>query len=148
MRAFTVRQPYTDAIAFGTKRVENRSGGIPAKFLDTWVLLHAAKEPHISGVTPADLADLSGDSVGGWPEIRSAVIAAIRFSGSHEAAEPRGCCLPWGHSRITPDRPVWHWEIAEVTRLAEPVPASGALGFWTPKDNVLEAVHAQLGQVV
>jgi hypothetical protein len=43
---------------------------------------------------------------------------------------------------------VWHWEMAEVQRLAEPVPASGALGFWTPKDNVLEAVYAQLGQAV
>jgi hypothetical protein len=38
---------------------------------------------------------------------------------------------------------VWHWEIDHVQRLKPPVPASGALSFWKPRDDVLTAVRAQ-----
>lgn len=152
MRALTVRQPYADAIAHGTKRIENRTRALPARHVGVPVLLHAGKELHASGITAASLhsmAYVTGDPTApSWPDARSALLAVIRFTGSHRCADVHWCCKPWGQVETKQHPEVWHWEIAEVTCLKEPVPASGALGFWTPTDDVLEAVHAQLGQVV
>jgi hypothetical protein len=141
VKAFTVRQPYAGAIVwqsnrYGPKRIENRSKPIPEKYIGETTLLHAAKDPHASGITAADLTDQP------WPDVRSAILAVVRFAGSHRVVD--GCCAPWGHVE-TGEREVWHWKLDDhVQRLTKPVPASGALGFWTPPDNVLTAVHAQL----
>lgn len=148
MRALTVRQPYTDAIAFGTKRVENRPRKLPEKYEGELVLLHAAKDLHASGITAVDLEQITWSDISQWTGTRSAILAAVRFTGSHRCADVHWCCKPWGQIETKAHPEVWHWEIGEVVRLAEPVEASGALGFWTPKDTVLEAVRAQLGKVV
>lgn len=148
MRALTVRQPYSDAIAFGAKRVENRTRPLPRKHIGVPVLLHAGKDPHDSGITAADLAKATWCDIGQWTDTRSAILAVIRFKGSHRCADVHWCCKPWGQVETTQHPEVWHWEIEHVERLAEPVPATGALSFWTPKDNVLDAVRAQIGQVV
>jgi hypothetical protein len=148
MRALTVRQPYADAIAFGEKRVENRTRKLPSRYEGEPVLLHAAKDLHASGITAVDLGKVTWSDISQWTDTRRAILAVIRFKGSHRCADVHWCCKPWGQveTRVQPE--VWHWEIDHVERLAEPVPATGALGFWTPKDNVLEAVGAQIGQVV
>lgn len=140
MKALTVRQPFCDAIAYGTKRIENRSKPLPAKHIGTRTLLHAGKGAHVSGVTAADF---TGEP---WPDVRSAILAVVRFTGSHRSMG--ACCAPWGHQE-TDERQVWHWELDDhVQRLTEPVPASGALGFWTPDAGVLEAVRAAMRQSV
>jgi hypothetical protein len=148
MRALTVRQPYADAIAFGTKRVENRTRKLPSRYEDEPVLLHAAKDLHASGITAIDLAKVTWSDISQWTDTRSAILAVIRFKGSHRCADVHWCCKPWGQVETRVQAEVWHWEIDHVERLAEPVPATGALGFWTPKDNVLDAVRTQIGQVV
>ena len=43
MKAFTVRQPWADAIAYGGKYTENRAWPLPVKEHDTTVLIHAVK---------------------------------------------------------------------------------------------------------
>jgi hypothetical protein len=144
----TVRQPYADAIAFGAKTVENRTRALPPKYEGVPVLLHAAKDPHASGITPLDLAQITWCDISQWTGIRSAILAVIRFKGSHRCADVHWCCKPWGQVETKEHPEVWHWEIDHVERLKTPVPASGALSFWKPKDDVLAAVRAQLGQVV
>jgi hypothetical protein len=146
VRALTIRQPYADAIAHGPKRIENRPKPLPVKYISVPVLLHAAKAHHASGITAIDLAQITGARTHTWPGTRSAIIAVIRFGGFHLADNnAHWCCRPWGQvaTRVQPE--VWHWEIREVTPLDEPVPASGALGFWTPDDDVLDAVQRQIG---
>lgn len=144
MRALTVRQPYADAIAHGAKPVENRTKPLPRKYEGVPVLLHAAKDQHVTGINAVDLAQFTGARITGWTDTRSAILAAITFMGCHQAADDRWCCRPWGQvtTRVQPE--VWHWEIGQVTRLDEPVPASGALGFWTVPDDVLAAVQQQI----
>lgn len=146
MRALTVRQPYADAIAWNQKPIENRTTPLPAKYIGVDVLLHAAKEPHASKLTVKDLAQIIGcQGCENWAGTRSAVLAVIRFKGFHLAdASIHWCCRPWGQVPTAQHPKVWHWEITEVIRLTEPVPASGALGFWTPDDDVLAAVQRQI----
>lgn len=104
-----------------------------------------------------------------WFQPFGAVVAVVEFTGCHKSID---CvksvmgggehCSPWaqGSTRIqatydestpefetiTPERDIdmWHWEIGEVTVLAEPVPAKGSLGLWRPKPDVIAAVEAQL----
>lgn len=136
MKALTIRQPYADAITWGQKRIENRSKPLPEKHVGTRTLLHAGKDPHASGITAADFTSEP------WPDVRSAILAVIRFTGSHRVVN--GCCGPWGHEE-TDEREVWHWQLDDdVRRLTEPVRASGALSFWTPADDVLAAVQRQI----
>lgn len=142
MRALTVRQPYADAIAHGAKTVENRSKPLPPKYAGVPVLLHAAKDPHATRITAAGLAEFTGARITDWTDTRSAILAQVRFRGSHKAADDGAwCCRPWGQvtTRVQPE--VWHWEIDQVIRLAKPVPTTGALGFWTVPDDVLAQVE-------
>ncbi|MFF2305893.1 hypothetical protein ACFVVP_25680 [Streptomyces sp. NPDC058128] len=78
-RALTVRQPYADAIALGTKRCENRSRPIPRAAVGASILIHAAQQSHGSGVTAADL---DGHA---WPDTRGAVLAHAVLDSCHQA---------------------------------------------------------------
>ncbi|MFD9047822.1 hypothetical protein [Streptomyces zaomyceticus] len=94
------------------------------------ILIHAAQQPHGSGVTAADL---DGHA---WPDTRGAVLAHAVLDSCHQATE--GCCGRWGFPGF------WHWVLRNVTPLPRPVPARGALGLWTPPAAVLTAVQDQL----
>jgi hypothetical protein len=63
------------------------------------------------------------------------ILAVVTVTGCHEAD---GCCRPWGVSGG------WHWTLADVKALAEPVPATGQPGLWKPPDEITAAVLAQL----
>lgn len=142
MRALTVRQPYADAIAHQAKPVENRTKPLPAKYAGVPLLLHAAKEPHATGITAADLAQFTGATITAWADTRSAILAVIRFRGSHKApADGSWCCRPWGQVTTRVQPVVWHWEIDQVIPLAEPVSATGALGMWRVPDDVLDQIE-------
>lgn len=137
MKALTVRQPFADAIVqpaqdYGKpKRTENRSRPLPPRYIGVPVLLHAAKEEYKGAVL------CRGRD---WPDQRGVILGVVRFTGSHQDNETGPlCCAPWGF----PD--AWHWDIDDdVIRLDQPVRAVGSLGFWTPDEPVLAAVHAQL----
>lgn len=147
MRALTVRQPYADAIAHGAKPVENRTKPLSPKFVGVPVLLHAAKEPHATGITAVDLAQFTGAQITNWSDTRSAALAVIRFRGSHKAFDGDWCCRPWGQVTTRTQPEVWHWEIDQVIRLAEPVPATGALGFWNVPADVLDQIEQDCHQL-
>lgn len=125
MRAVTIRQPWASHIAHGEKRVENRSW-TPKAPGDLLIHAGAAYER-----TAPDLGDL--------PDIRGAVIAVAEVTGWH-LADGR-CCPPWGF----PD--VYHWQLANVRALPEPVPAKGLQKLWRPAPKLIAAVQKQLPEV-
>jgi|SRR5690242_9178445 len=133
MKALTIRQPWLDAIVYGTKRIENRSRPVPAAYTGTTILLHASK-------TGDRRAVLNG--IHPHHDERGVILATATITDSHPDGDD---CIPncsfWGQPELH------HWQLADVTPLPMPVPTKGALGFWTPPPAVLAAVHEQLGAV-
>lgn len=130
MKALTVRQPYAGAIAHQTKRVENRGWKLPAKHEGARILIHA-------GAKPDKWATVYGPNL----DVYGAVVAVATITGCHFDNGNQVCCSYWAQPGV------YHWELADVIALPEPVPAKGALGFWTPTDDVLAAVEKQLAEV-
>jgi hypothetical protein len=127
MKALTIRQPWVGAIIHQSKRVENRSWPLPAKHTGTPVLIHAAAQP-----------DKDAEVYGPHLDVYGAIVGTATFTGHHLADQDGTCCGPWGFPLT------YHWQLHNVTALAEPVPCKGALSFWTPPDHVLLAVQHQL----
>ncbi|MFJ2202409.1 hypothetical protein [Streptomyces violaceusniger] len=135
MRALTVKQPFADAIVhghptLGLKGIENRSTPIPApaKHLGTTILIHAGKALHELG------EDVDWE---GRTDARMAIIGTARLAACH--LDDGGCCAPWGM------RDYYHWRLADARPLTTPIlDVPGQLGLWTPDDDVLAAVHAQI----
>ena len=130
MKALTVRQPWAGAIAHQTKRVENRTWQLPTKHEGTRILIHAGTQ-----------LDRDAKVYGPHLGVYGAVVAVATITGCHWSDDGT-CCGPWGQDSV------YHWTLADVVAVPEPVAASGALGFWTPKDDVLAAVETQLKAVV
>ncbi|MFD8517646.1 ASCH domain-containing protein [Streptomyces antimycoticus] len=131
MHALTVRQPWADAIAYGGKTTENRTWPVPEKHIGKPILIHAGASYDPMGrflITDWDALD-------SWPNSRSAIVAVASLTDCHRSAGT--CCAPWGESDV------YHWQLADVRRLRHPVPARGALGFWTPNQAVIEDVITQ-----
>ncbi len=130
MKALSIKQPWADAIVHGTKRIENRGRPVPAAYIGVRTLLHASKAGDrravLNGIRP------HGD-------VRGAILGAFTITGYHLDGDD---CIPncsfWGQDQL------FHWQLADVVRLDQPVPAKGFLGFWTPPDTVLDAVYRQI----
>jgi hypothetical protein len=139
VKALTIRQPWADAIAHGPKRIENRTRRTNVRGP---ILIHAGATTY-AAVGRLAIEEITGgnpDTV--WPGTRGAILAVASIVGCHIG---NGCCQPWGQTQTLRSEPqIWHWELADVIALPEPVPARGALGFWTPTDDVLAAVETQL----
>jgi hypothetical protein len=143
MRALTILQPWCDAITRGDKRVENRSWAPDGWTPNMPVALHAGKRFDWGAVFPPGKTAL-------WsaPEdvALGAVLAVAKIAGFHwcntysgdgcSAAEP---CSPWGAEGQ------YHWALADVRPLAEPVPCRGYQRLWPLPDDTEKAVRAQLG---
>jgi hypothetical protein len=127
VKALTVRQPWAGAIVHQTKRVENRSWKLPAAHTGVRRLIHAAATPDRDAIVYGPNLDVYG-----------AIIGAATFTGCHFDSGRQPCCSEWAFTGTH------HWQIADVIALPEPVPAIGALGFWTPPADVLAAVQQQL----
>jgi hypothetical protein len=137
MKALTVRQPYASRIVLGEKRVENRSR---TTYMRGTVLVHAGAVVHDHFAEVRDVyADLP----------LSAIVGTVDIVGSHSAAlcERHSCFMGGGLRPGTddalgnhiPDGPLFHWVLSNPVRFDEPIPASGALGFWQPGAEALEA---------
>ncbi|MFD6490337.1 hypothetical protein [Streptomyces sp. NPDC060188] len=125
MQALTIRQPWTGAIAHQTKRVENRTWKLPAKHEGARILIHAGAQPDRDAAVYGDHLD-----------VYSAIVAIATISGCHWSDEWQ-CCGYWAFEKA------YHWTLIDVIALPEPVPAKGALGFWTPQPEVVAAVETQ-----
>lgn len=130
VRALTVRQPWTWALLNG-KHVENRSWPIPAGLTGSTVLLHAGKD-----IDRAALNDPRITALPGLPArtaLPTGVITAVgRLDGCHFAKD--GCCAPWGEPEV------YHWELAGLQPLPDPVPAAGKLGLWRPPADLTATI--------
>lgn len=124
VRGLTVRQPWASAITHLHKDVENRSRVTTYTGL---LLIHAAKKTDTDAMrdAPADLPGLAE---------RGTVLAVARLTGCHPHTRCAGRCSTWAD----PDR--WHWQLADVVALGNPVPATGALQLWTPPDGLRQRI--------
>ncbi|GAA3958309.1 hypothetical protein GCM10023085_45930 [Actinomadura viridis] len=155
LRALSVKQPWSMAICHG-KDVENRSR--PTRYRGL-IAVHASKA--FDDVSPATL-DWIAEMTGLTPrqaaqqDVRGAVVAVAEIVGCHEDGDPDVPCggyddqvIPYGLGATNLCSPwavagQWHWQLANVRPLAEPVPCKGALGLWRLPAEVDEAVRAQL----
>ncbi|WP_416520098.1 ASCH domain-containing protein [Streptomyces achromogenes] len=135
MRALTVKQPWSAAIAHGPKRIENRSRSIPAQHVGSTILIHAGQDySPVGRITVLDVFDQEPEDL--WPEHRGAIVAVATLANCHQ---DEGCCRPWGF----PD--AWHWQLTDVRAVPHPIlGVRGQLGLWTVPDDVLAAVQRQV----
>jgi len=135
LRGLTVMQPWAGAIAYGTKRVENRTWAVPARLMGSWIAIHAGKRHDYGARLPEGCE---------WPEIPAmiygAVLAVAKVAGHCQPRECDGSCSPWAV------RGQDHWHLIGVRALPEPVPCKGALGVWKLPKDVEKAVREQLGE--
>lgn len=127
MKALTIRQPWAGAIAHQTKRVENRTWKLPPKHEGARILIHAGAQ-----------RDKQAQVYGEHLDVYSAIVAVATITGCHFDNGNQVCCSYWAQPGL------YHWELADVIALPEPVPATGALSFWAPSNDVLTAVQEQL----
>jgi hypothetical protein len=144
MRALSVRQPWAWAICHG-KDVENRSKGTKHRGL---LVIHASKSaPYKDDLDDPRIVDLiAANGLDDPAAAQAAVVAVAELAGCHEAnhcfeVRPGRAgrqCSPWAHASQ------FHWQLANVRPLAEPVPCKGALGLWRLPEDVEKLVRAQL----
>lgn len=146
-RAWTIWQPWASAIVGNPVKQPEREPGGP-KPLDNrprdvsrrgWVLIHAARPDAYDRGGVDRCAPLrrwldSKERPGQW--VFSAIIGAAVITGCHQCG---GSCSEWAEPGL------WHVEFGRRFAFEEPVPATGALGFWRPTPDVLAAVLKQLG---
>ncbi|MFJ8779756.1 ASCH domain-containing protein [Streptomyces sp. NPDC102476] len=124
VRALTLWQPWASAIAYGTKRIENRRWATDYR---GWLLIHA-------GVTidPAAKYAVMARPFLNRPQPVSAVLGWARLDDCHA---DDGMCTLWSA------RGQWHWHLTDVHRLPRPVPWPGARGLWTPTPDLLDQIR-------
>jgi hypothetical protein len=145
LRALTVRQPYAWAIACGGKTVENREWGTRYRGL---LAVHAGKTVHREDLgDPRILEAIAGRDfeIGEAASRTGAVVAVAELVSCHLSPDFGGTC---GATRplcsLWAVRDQYHWLLAGVRPLAEPVPCKGKLGLWRLPEDVEAAVRAQL----
>ncbi len=171
MKAITIKQPWAWAITrrattYAGKDIENRTWTTPYRGL---LAIHAGRTwDHAGGdsdviwkawaeyvrTTPdRRAASTTLDHTG--PEFpRGAIVAVADFQRLHHSVT----CVRTGHlGHLHPDGPyscslwaiggnggMYHWELANVQALREPVACTGRLGLWDLTDEIEAAVRAQL----
>jgi len=159
MRALTVKQPWAHMIASRGKTVENRIWPTDYRGL---LAIHAGaysgwdRDAESSPVALEAWKRTAGTDAAGnarTPLTRGeaasflafgAVIAVAELSGCHDGRDcsdvalPPRYCSPWAAAGQ------WHWQLACIQPLAEPVRVRGMLGLWRLPEDVEKAVRAQL----
>lgn len=143
MRALSIQQPWAAAIACGPKRVENRTWTAPPRIIGQTVALHASKGPDWDA--PARAWTAAGLTPYRWGDPRRAWTASLVLGAIVALAEVDEChfgcwpaCSEWAAAGQ------YHWQLANIRPLAEPVPCRGALGLWKLPEDVEQAVRKQL----
>jgi hypothetical protein len=123
IRSLSIRQPWTDLLLAGIKRVENRTWNT------AWrgqMALHAGKQRDPRGRKLIDERGIVlSQRTGGY-------LGCARLVDIHADA---GCCRDvWGE----PD--CFHWVLTEPIRFAEPIDGNGKLGLYRPPPDVVTAI--------
>jgi len=122
LRALTVKQPHAWAIAAGLKDVENRSWRFWLP-LGTTIAIHAGLKDDPDGLA-VPVTETPDDLVRGALVALVDVVDCITDSPS-----------PWA----SPGQ--WHWVLANVRRLPEPIPMRGAM--WLFRVSSAKATFAR-----
>jgi hypothetical protein len=145
VKALSVQPPWSWAIAYAGKAVENRTW--PTSYRGE-IAIHASKKLDkdalgdsriVEAVLAADVATMDWwrGHIIAVAEVISCLLSPD-FGGTCGATRP--LCSPWAaHDQ-------WHWQLADVRPLAEPVPAKGMLGLWAVPEEAESAIRAQLGE--
>jgi hypothetical protein len=151
LRGLTIWQPWADAIAYGTKRVENRPWLAPPWMKDGGLLaIHAGQATAWDARPPG--GEGWADPPMGLPRMSHGVILAVAtlegchwplspvraFTRAGHPCAPGAQCSPWGAADEV------HWELAGVVALSEPVPCRGKQRLWRLPEDVEKAVRKQL----
>lgn len=155
MKALTVRQPWTWAIAYGGKTIENRSPGAVRWQPRIDLAIHAgstwsgrgASDPRVKfawihryGTTPITPEGHEHLALGQF-------LALVDLVDVHPDAF---CCRPWGessyaHANGTTVRNVTHLVLDNVRVLGSPVLwTKGRLGLWTVPEGVEEKIRGKI----
>lgn len=140
LRALTVRQPWATWITLGVKAVENRTW--PTKYRGT-LLIHAGAAFEEDAWRTTVVRALPRGTLPGLTSVpRSAILAVVELTDCHEYKS--GCCdTPWAEKGAG----TWHWVLANVRALPDPVACKGSLSLWRVPPAVAESVLAQLEAV-
>ncbi len=146
MRALTVQQPWAWAIVHGGKTVENRTRNLVGSYRGL-VAVHAGLREDLSALDDpvlwralfphGELRPLADpkplDTLG-------AVLGVVDLVSVHHETDhgPSAPCSPWGQ------RGTWHLQMANPRPLADPIPAKGRLGLWTPDSVLLDRIREQV----
>jgi len=145
MRALSIRQPWSWAIVCAGKDVENRSRGTRYRGL---LAIHASKTVHRADLDDPRILEAvaeNGFEIDEGAATLGAVVAVAGLVGCHLSPDfggtcgaTRSLCSPWAV------RDQYHWLLADVRPLPDPVPCKGALGLWRLPEDVEKQVRAQL----
>lgn len=136
--ALTVRQPWASAIAYGPKRIENRTWPLPSS-AGPWLALHAGKRRP----TRAEQEELWPDLRQHWPAVPDAsalplgaLLGLVRVEACPALEDaPHLTADPWACGPVC-------WLIAEVITLDTPIPMGGKQGLWRVPAHALEPLRA------
>ncbi len=137
LKAITLTQPWAEAVALEIKKWETRSW--TTTYRGT-LLIHAAKgypryaqdfaaTEYVLGRIPGRLAFGAIIAVCDLLDVRPAAEVALEVSTLEQL-----------YGDYSPGR--FAWQLANVRRLKEPIPAKGALSLWTPSPETLAAIEA------
>lgn len=140
LRALTIRQPWATWITLGAKTVENRTW--PTRHRGP-LAIHAGAAFEEDAWRTSVVRALPRGTLPGLTSLpKSAILAVVELAGCHEYKP--GCCgTPWAEKGAG----TWHWVLADVRALSEPVECTGRLGLWRVLPPLAERVLAQLEAV-
>lgn len=140
MRVLSVRQPWTWALVYGGKDVENRTRNLAGSYRGP-VAIHASLTDDDAAYEDDLIRDaLSGEDDSWMTEARmeSGVIhGVVDLLDVHE--DGPGCC-----SSRWAQRGVWHLRVGNARPIEWPIPAKGKLGLWTPDAALLGRIREQV----
>lgn len=133
MKALTLHRPWSFAVAHLGKDVENRGWRTNHR---GQIAIHGGKR------WDYDAAALIFGISGNYPvQTAQGVVAVANLTEVH-GAEECGFGLSCSYWALAHG---WHWILADVIPLPEPVPCKGRQGLWTLPDEVERKVREQLG---
>lgn len=138
MRALTIQQPFAELIAQGVKRVENR----------TWrtryrgpLVIHAGRgRDWLARADAEDIARAGDDLALGVVVAVAELVACVEIGELFTV----GTLLGEDWSRHEYAHGPWCWLLANVRRLAEPIPAAGRQSLWTIPSALANQIAAQV----
>lgn len=150
MKAITLIQPWSYAVAHLGKPVENRTWCPPRQVVGQRIAIHAGKKLDEDACVTVALRlmgqpqDLPDTFVHGAVEAVATLAGFVVVENGHARA--------FGRADVRLMNSAWWvgpvgWHLTDVVALPKPVPCRGAQGLWTLTDDVEADVREQMARV-